>query len=139
MNEIIFRGMTKDKDWYYGNLIQAEKNGTIHCFIIQDYEINEDTIKLNTCASPEVLPETLGQYTGLKDKNGKGIYEGDILKFSDVDTAKVKWSNEYSSFIVKPIEDYYFDNEILGNSIENNYGVKVIGNIYDNPELLEED
>lgn len=50
--------------------MQAE-NETIHCFIIQDYEIKEDKIELNTCASPEVDPETIGQYTGLHDKNRK--------------------------------------------------------------------
>lgn len=79
----------------------------------------------------------LMQYTGLKDKNGKEIYEGDILRFSEVDTAIVEWNEKYSYFMVKPIQDYYFDSDVLGHALEYNNNVEIIGNIYDNPELLE--
>ena len=80
---------------------------------------------------------TVWQYTGLKDKNRKEIYEGDILKFSEVDTAIVQWNEKYAYFMVKPIQDYYFDSDVLGHAIEYSK-VEVIGNIYDNPELLKE-
>lgn len=61
--EIKFRGKDiEDNEWYYGDLVQVE-SGRVHYFIIQDYEIKEERIELNTCASPEVIPETVGQFT----------------------------------------------------------------------------
>lgn len=78
----------------------------------------------------------LMQFTGLHDKNGKEIYEGDIVKVGDVNTAIVDWNKEYASFVLKPIQDYYFDSDILGHAVYENEDI-VIGNIYDNPELLE--
>jgi len=80
---------------------------------------------------------TIGQFTGQKDKNKKEIYEGDILRFSEVDTAIVEWNEKYSYFMVKPIQDYYFDSDVLGHALEYNNNVEIIGNIYDNPELLK--
>ena len=52
------------------------------------------------------------------------------MKFSEVDTATVKWDKKYSSFIAEPIQDYYFDDEILGNAIGYD-DVEVIGNKFD--------
>ena len=77
------------------------------------------------------------QYTGLHDKNGKEIYEGDILKFSEVDTAIVEWNEKYSYFMVKPIQDYYFDSDVLGHALEYNDNVEIIGNVYENSDLLK--
>ena len=71
INNASFRGKgIASREWYYGDLIQVE-SGRIHYFIIQDYEIKEEKIELNTCASPEVIPETVGQYIGQKDINGE--------------------------------------------------------------------
>ena len=81
INNASFRGKgIASREWYYGDLIQVE-SGRIHYFIIQDYEIKEEKIELNTCASPEVIPETVGQYIGQKDINGEKIYTGDIVEY----------------------------------------------------------
>lgn len=61
---------------------------------------------------------------------------GDILKFSEVDTAIVIWNEKYAYFMVKPIQEYYFDSDVLVQALEYNDNVEKIGNIYDNPELL---
>ena len=130
--EIKFRGKgIADNEWYYGDLIQVE-SGRVHYFIIQDYEIKEDRIELNTCASPEVNPDTIGQYTGLHDKNGKEIYEGDILK-------SVQWNNIYlvkyigTAFYLCRKGNNGFNKITTWNNAEKS---EIIGNITDNPELL---
>ena len=76
----------------------------------------------------------LMQYTGLKDKNGIEIYDGDVLQI-DIERACVKWNNKYGYFQLVPIRDYYFDSDVIGQALEY-LQTEVIGNIYDNPELL---
>lgn len=98
----------------------------------------------------KINPETVGQYTGLKDKNGKEIYEGDVIEFSydvftgNFDTKVGRGTIEFidGAFYIKPFEIEGkkikdIDNEewflIYTVNIDT---LKVIGNIYDNPELL---
>ena len=75
----------------------------------------------------------LMEFTGLCDKNGEDIYEGDIVKFLN-GIFEVIWCNEKASFMLKNKEYKEFLNFIC----ENNNGMEIVGNIYENSELLKE-
>lgn len=78
-------------------------------------------------------PETIMQYTELKDKNGVEIYEGDIVLFNE-ETYEVKWFD--GAYVIKS-KNSIRGITLLVNSYSEAYRLKVIGNIYENPELLE--
>lgn len=129
MREILFRGKRTDNgEWVEGSLIKATLNGETIYLIFGDsfsYDGNDVTALIHAL----VDPDTIGQYTGLTDKNGKRIYEGDIvldcgepcvIMFEDC-CWKEFYKGDYWSFI--------YDDSI----------VEIIGNIHDNPELMQED
>lgn len=120
--EIKFRGKNYENKWKYGDLVQ-EKWGQGKAIMIK---------KETTAWS--VLEDTVGQYTGLHDKNGKEIYEGDIvkIKYRDEDIGKVIYEHNGFSIDVTNMNKNYGRVSFVNNFIE------VIGNIYDNPELLGE-
>lgn len=131
MREYKFRGKDLKGEWRYG-------------FLFYDYDCTDkyspfinwkDEKYLGGIGEEEVEEETLGQFTGLYDKNGKEIYEGDVLQI-DIDRAYVKWNDKYGYFELIPIGDYYFDSGVIGEELEY-LEAKLIGNIYDNKELLE--
>ena len=84
----------------------------------------------------------LMQYTGLKDKNGKEIYEGDIVTYQGypelpLSVASVEWNNERARFIIRWQDDQSHLGHDTFDRIEYLTSYEVIGNIYENPELLE--
>lgn len=83
----------------------------------------------------EVDPETVGQYTGFVDKNSKKIFEGDIVSIYNSKTFlfAVEWNNQY---VLKCTTNGVSDNIL--NVIESSEDVEVVGNIYDNPELIKD-
>lgn len=134
MNRIIkFRGKRIDNgEWVYRDLLKPKE-------ICDIYEISD-------CESIdgtryEVIPETIGQYTGLDDKNGKEIYEGDIVKCEQyiggnfIDYCIEKGFVEFKDgeFGLHRKKGYY---QSLKKFLEYDYEIEVIDNIYDNSELL---
>ena len=123
MREILFRG--KNSEWVEGYLLHDNEQNESH--IAECFEDKAAYIK-------EVIPETVGQYTGLTDKNGTKIFEGDIVEGQDYDEEDgygvVTWDD--GAFWVK-------NNHYSGTFCVNYYGYEfeIIGNIHDNPELLK--
>jgi len=132
MREILFRGKQQSGNWVYGNLSYYPS-------------WNRSVIRTNDpheTDSWEVLSKTVGQFTGLLDKNGKKIFEGDFIyqKFDDgeSETAEVIWHDSPEGIgwyvhSISPIPDFYpfcsYDCDAW----------EVVGNIHDNPELLRKE
>lgn len=139
MREILFKGAqkvdgSKSLIWYEGSLI-IETDG---------YTGEKEYYIQNENGSYLVIPETVGQYTGLPDKNGKKIFEGDIL---EVDVENVKYTDppdihiKLFSVIFNKDNACFMKQRIINGLLypfAKCYIYKVIGNIYDNPELLKE-
>ena len=158
MREILFRGKRTDNgEWIEGFYSAEEYNP-----YIGKIEYIPRIQIIGKCVSLGVIPETVGQYTGLTDKNGVRIFEGDIFKFDDEvwESSYTSCGTEYDSFAVENYGVVGFDEDMARfdfikykfheNSVEadlhENHTIdfsefvcelEVIGNIHDNPELLE--
>ena len=122
MREIIFRGKSvTDGRWVFGDLSNYG-----------DYRAITTTRGFSIIDSCEVIPETIGQYTGLTDKNGKRVFEADIVKVYDV------YCNETVVGVVEFCDGSFriCDTDFTSYYRWMDYEVEVIGNIYDNPELM---
>ena len=124
MREIKFRGRDGD-DWYYGSLFVNECGHT-------------------AISAPKsfwmkpVNADTVGQFTGMYDAEGREIYEGDILS-NGRDTVAVSYSIEFAAFVglYNGREDLVLNLDDCIDQPLDELKLKVIGNVYDNPDLLE--
>lgn len=148
MREILFRGAqkvdcTKSLIWYEGSLI-IETDG---------YTGEKEYYIQNENGSYLVIPKTIGQYTGLTDKNGKKIFEGDILKDNTLPitcgVGVIEFGNyktKTNSSLINDNYSYHIGFYITWDDTLDfredlafwNEKIEIIGNIHDNPELLKE-
>ena len=130
MRKIKFRGVTTNlvnNMWVEGDLIHYDKDE--FCIMPQNgryWDISHD--------GDRVIKESIGQCTGLKDKNGKEIYEGDILKYKREENFKLYWNEKMSAFYLQNILWPNDDIAVKYYIIEN---FEIIGNIFENKELLK--
>lgn len=146
MREIKFRGKRLDNgEWIYGDLLHIAGGCIIYYGSQTESELIEDkpnlAIELYMDEVTPVDPDTVGQFTGMFDRNGREIYEGDILKITISKSKEVKrvaYSSKQAAFGIQYPDGVFFpfSYDLIGAS-EDNY--KVIGNIHDNPSLLKGD
>ena len=133
-----YRGLTKEGKWVYGFFIETSGTSYILEKDCWDYW-DEEEGQYALYGALKVIPETVGQSTGLKDKTGKEIYEGDTIKFvypaSGAGTiAQVKYSSTHTQYeLIKTtggrcegLQEYYRD------------VIEIIGNVHENPKLLKD-
>ena len=131
--EILFRGKLEyNGKWIYGDLLQYE-NGDVAIFGEKLSSFGYECTEMSK--RDRVIPDTIGQYTGLKDKNGNKIFEGDIVIIGEKLKTKVVYYDGafrmQSEFSPTPT-----DTTDMGYMMRE-FSVRVIGNIHDNPELMK--
>ncbi len=146
MREILFRGKRKDNgEWVEGYYVCV--GGKFHYILTGQIDLMSGYPRFFYC---EVIPETVGQYTGLADKNGKKIFEGNIVKhinvFEEINSPEIGVVVYEQSECCFEIQRTYKnpENVHIPTSTRVTYIIpdkrnlyEIIGNIHDNPELLK--
>ena len=132
MREILFRGKRVDNGgWVYGNLIQRNIWGAVFP-IIRAEDNGYGNFK-----EWEVIPETVGQYTGLKDKKGVKIFEGDVVRYlNSIESGNGVVIFDACAFLFNWID--IDETDSLLRHFQCSEELKIIGNIHDNQELMGE-
>lgn len=151
MREILFRGKRKDNgEWIEGYLVNARYylDDSLTSIIIPTFNPYSDTSdptlypRCEISGCEEVNPETVGQFTGLTDKNGNKVFEGDIVKTKYGRLCVVVWfSSQVCSCwdlqTICTVENCVHTKYPDAIDIFKKENLEVIGNIHDNPELLK--
>lgn len=142
MREILFRGKRKDNgEWVYGGYARLSNHACFSHnlkythFIMKDESID---IGIGALVDYEVIPETVGQFTGLTDKNGTKIFEGDICRNTKTgEVVSVKWHGTFAGFVWSRRRNDNGNLFDFGELFRAHDKYEVIGNIHDNEELLK--
>ena len=134
--EILFKAKRKDNgkwvEGYYQKQFDLDGSEQHLIFWSKSYTVWEYA---------EINPDTLCQYTGLTDKNGKKIWENDIVRDKTGDIFRIYWSEQLLNYSAKCVKSTFsvFINQKwdLGTLLKSQIDVEVCGNIFDNPDLLE--
>lgn len=133
-----FRGKRKDNgEWVVGVPIPNSFCNVVHMIaILLTDKVAYPPERLHEYLI-EIVPETLGQSTGLKDKNGVEVFQGDIVRCTRGCPHEVVWLQEYAGMYVGGMPAWYLSGLSEGYAWTGEE--EIIGNIYENPELLEEE
>ncbi len=127
MRTIKFRGKTTKGAWLYGDLEHRVDDGTKMTYIFDDV----------LSQGGAVLPETVGQFTGLKDKNDNEIYEGDILQMNGSAKLEVQFLHGGFGYCLMFGDVLFGGNSSFSfNPFDKDESFEVIGNIHDNEDLM---
>lgn len=157
MRTIKYRGKNSLDEWVYGSLISEEvenDNGKFMVtFIAPSIPCTSNGMDMWTAKMQRVKPETIGQFTGLFDKNNREIYEGDIVKYTRYKVHSEYFKKDFieNDYVVYWNEEkhaFYCTTKFESGGGASGYlnfhderaekeEIEVIGNIHDNPELLE--
>ena len=137
MREILFRGKRVDNgEWIFGWYIKYSYSG----WPLKATIIPSEQAENGWYEHIRVIPETIGQYIGLKDKNGTGIFEGDIVKTKYGRLCYIYWFQPKECWDLSPINTS--SNLYLKSPDEwdlwYSENLEVVGNIHDNPEMMED-
>lgn len=140
--EIKFRAKRKDNNkWAFGDLVKDNAGGAWIETNLQTWRENCDDVDAFG-SRLYVDMETVGQFTGLTDKKGREIYEGDVLRINNgaiICLLVVTWNAEVGSWCLRFKEESKEGTRPLGRWLcDRDYDIELTGNIYDNKELLEE-